>query len=86
MTITLIGKQYCKGSNDNGSYEYYKIFYSFVPPFSGVEGLMCESRNIYPSNPVFNDLKSIPVSKPYDLEFSVLGKTSFVSSIKPIYK
>lgn len=85
MKVTLIGKQYVKGSNDNGSYEYYKIYYTFVSPQAGFEGLMCESRNIYPSNAVFKDIPSCVVGKPYDLDFSVVGKSVFVSSLTPVY-
>lgn len=85
MHITLIGKQYVKGTNDNGSYEYYKIFYTFVSPQSGFEGLMCESRNIYPNNEVFKVIPTCQVSKPYNLEFTVVGKSAFVSSLSPVY-
>lgn len=85
MQITLIGKQYVKGSNDSGVYEYYKIFYTYVSPQVGFEGLMCESRNIYPNNEVFKLLPSIQVSKPYNLEFTVVGKNAFVSALTPVY-
>lgn len=85
MKVTIIGKQYVKGSNDNGSYEYYKIYYTFVSPQAGFEGLMCESRNIYPSNEVFKDLPGVQVNKLYDLDFTVVGKNVFVSSLTPVY-
>lgn len=85
MKVTIIGKQYVKGSDGLESYEYYKIFYTFVSPKAGFEGLMCESRSIYSSSEVFKALPGVQVGKPYDLDFAVVGKKVYVCSINPVY-